>query len=85
MLKTVKTKNLKYVYTQIEEAKQTYSPEAVEFMIVASEVLKINKPRFKLFKNIPEWDISHWGVNSQNEYYAANEDYSKVVRLYETL
>ena len=55
----------------------------VAFEIVASNVIKTAKPRYRDFKNLPV-DTFHYGVNSDNEYYAANEDYSKIVKLIES-
>lgn len=52
----------------------------VEFKIVSSNVTKTKKPRYMVFSNLPEW-VENYGVNSENDYYAANDDYSKIVRL----
>ena len=52
----------------------------VEFKIVSSNVTKTRKPRYLDFENLPEW-VEHYGVNSDNDYYAANDDYSKIRRL----
>lgn len=54
----------------------------VAFSIVSSNVIKTAKPRYKEFKNLPENTV-HYGINSDGEYYAATENYEKIVRLVE--
>lgn len=54
----------------------------VEFKIVSSNVTTTRKPRYMEFSNLPDW-VEHYGVNSDNDYYAVNKDYSKIVRLRE--
>jgi len=82
VIKKVKTVNPDYMYSEINKMKKLYSKDEIRFDIVVSKVVKINKPRYKYFTNVPE-DVAFWGVNSDNQYYAANKDYSKVVRLKE--
>ena len=57
-----------------------YKQPKVEFRIVTSNVTKTKKPRYVTFDDIPDW-TEHYGVNSENDYYVANEDYSRIKRL----
>jgi len=82
VLRTVKSKNFDYILSEIEKEKKKYKPDEVEFMTVVSRVLRVSKPRFREFLNVPD-DAEFWGINSSNEYYTANADYSKITKLKE--
>lgn len=58
------------------------STPKVEFKIASYQVIKCKKPRYKSFHNLPDW-IEHYGVNAIDQYFAANEDYTKILRLRE--
>jgi len=78
-----KSRNFDYILQRKDELKGQYSPDEVEFIISKSEIQKCRKPEYREFKNLPEWDVSHWGINASKQYYAANKDLSKIVLLVE--
>ena len=82
VVERVKSKHFKHILDRKDELKGKYHKDEVDFNIVASNVIKCNKPRYKTFSNVQDWGV-HYGVNSDGGYYLANEDYSKVIRLIE--
>lgn len=77
--KKIKFFDVKYIERVKEEYKQKYSPDNVEFAQVISTVKICDKPN-KLFTVNYEW-ANIWGINTDNEYYVANKDFTKVKKL----
>ncbi len=75
-----KSRDFNYILSRKDELKQQYRPDEVEFVIKRSEVRKCRKP-VEFFSNLPEWDIEHWGVNSDGTYYVADKDLSRIKKL----
>ena len=57
--------------------------QEVTFKIVASNVIRIPKPRFVGFED-SDW-VVYYGSNSQGEIYGSDKDYSKIKKLKESI
>ena len=79
------SKNFNYILQRKNEIKHQYRPDEVEFFIKQSEVRKCRKPVGREFTNLPDWEIKHWGVNPNGEYYCAGEGCTPVKKLKERI
>ena len=80
--RVIKSHYLNYIEKVKDEYKSKQSPDQIEFKRVSSSVNNVKKPRYKKFSNLPDW-TEYYVINSDNEYYAANKDYTKIVKLKE--
>jgi len=80
-MKTHKSDDKQYIDDLIEAYKVIYPPDKIEFRRNRSEVKIIDKPNIE-FKELPEWQDTSYGINSDGGYYLRNNNSGKIIRIY---